>query len=414
MSIDRICLSCSGTRIRYFFEQKQVPAHVVLLMSSRQEALGYPKGDIRLGICLDCGFVGNYLYDDSLHEYSQRYEETQGYSATFNRFLHELTADLIEKYDLRGKRILEIGCGKGEFLHLLCEMGNNQGLGLDPAYIPGRDRASTDARVSFKQEMYSSAHAHPIPDCVVCKMTLEHISGVGKFIRQLHRDLAASTGTLLFFQVPNAKKVFSQGGFWDVYYEHTSYFSAGSLGRLFRNSGFQILDLYSGYDDQYLMITARPLAAGEIAEVHPLEESPEELLCEVEHFRSVVMHKRQEWRSYIMAARARGERVVLWSGASKSVAFLSLLELGDEIEYAVDINPNKHGFFMPGTGQEVVAPEFLAHYQPDLVIAMNPVYLEEIQLELDRLGVGAKLISAEAEFLDHGHPPERAIAATVA
>jgi hypothetical protein len=40
-----------------------------------------------------------------------------------------------------------------------------------------------------------------------------------------------------------------------------------------------------------------------------------------------------------------------------------------------------------------VGPDFLVDYQPDLVIAMNPIYLDEIQRDLDRLGVGAALMA---------------------
>jgi hypothetical protein len=47
---------------------------------------------------------------------------------------------------------------------------------------------------------------------------------------------------------------------------------------------------------------------------------------------------------------------------------------------------------MAGTGQEIVAPEFLKRYRPDVVIVMNPVYCNEIQQDLDRMGVTAELM----------------------
>ena len=46
--------------------------------------------------------------------------------------------------------LLEIGCGKGEFLHLLCEGGRNRGIGIDPAYVE-RERP-LDCAGSFKAE----------------------------------------------------------------------------------------------------------------------------------------------------------------------------------------------------------------------------------------------------------------------
>jgi hypothetical protein len=82
---------------------------------------------------------------------------------------------------------------------------------------------------------------------------------------------------------------------------------------------------------------------------------------------------------------------VLWGAGSKGVAFLTTLDIRHEIEYAVDINPHKHGTFMAGTGQQIVAPEFLKGYRPDIVIVMNPIYCNEIQRELDRMGIGVEV-----------------------
>jgi hypothetical protein len=75
------------------------------------------------------------------------------------------------------------------------------------------------------------------------------------------------------------------------------------------------------------------------------------------------------------------------------VAFLTTLKLADQIEYVVDINPYRHGKYMPGTGQEIVSPQFLTQYRPQKVIVMNPIYCEEIQRDLDRLSVNADLLS---------------------
>ena len=53
------------------------------------------------------------------------------------------------------------------------------------------------------------------------------------------------------------------------------YFSHGSLARLFRQERFDVFDLWTDYDDQYLMIETRPSVAA-LTEAHPAEESVEE------------------------------------------------------------------------------------------------------------------------------------------
>ena len=64
----------------------------------------------------------------------------------------------------------------------------------------------------------------------------------------------------MLFELPDVRRVLDEVAFWDVYYEHCSYFSAGSLARLFRATGFEVLDLALDYDDQYLLLEARPSA----------------------------------------------------------------------------------------------------------------------------------------------------------
>ena len=86
------------------------------------------------------------------------------------------------------------------------------------------------------------------------------------------------------------------------------------------------------------------------------------------------------------------QRVVLWGSLSKGTAFLTTLKIGEEIEYVVDINPFRQNKYMPGTGQKIVGPEFLAEYRPSHIVVMNPIYCKEIQRDLDKMGVKAELL----------------------
>ncbi|HZA66216.1 MAG TPA: hypothetical protein VE592_04655, partial [Geminicoccaceae bacterium] len=95
-------------------------------------------------------------------------------------------------------------------------------------------------------------------------------------------------------------------------------------------------------------------------------------------------------RAWLSRRQRAGDKTVLWGGGSKAVAFLTTLEIKDGVDYAVDVNRRRHGTFIAGTGQQIVAPEFLAGYQPDAIIVMSPIYLPEITADLERLGVHPK------------------------
>lgn len=101
----------------------------------------------------------------------------------------------------------------------------------------------------------------------------------------------------------------------------------------------------------------------------------------------------ERWRGELRGRYAAGERSVLWGAGSKAVAFLTALGLDGEVQLTVDINPYKQGMYLAGSGRQVVAPQDLVGYGPDLVVVMNPVYLDEIRGDLDRLGVDADLVA---------------------
>jgi hypothetical protein len=73
------------------------------------------------------------------------------------------------------------------------------------------------------------------------------------------------------------------------------------------------------------------------------------------------------------------------------VAFLNTIGITDEIEFVVDINPYRQGKYLPGSGKLIVAPNFLRDYRPDVVVAMNPIYLDEIRKDLNSLGLDPEL-----------------------
>ena len=386
----RLCPNCSARGMLQFYSIDDVPVHSCLLVPDRVEALRFPRANLKLGFCSACGFVSNTWFDPSVHDYAGKYEETQGFSGRFNAFAESLAKRLVERYDLRGKDVLEIGCGKGEFLVLLSRLAGNRCVGIDPSFIPERLPLQPCEQVTFIRDFYSEKYSDLKADFICCRHTLEHIGPTREFMTTLRKSIGDRMGTLVFFEVPDFLRVLREGAFWDIYYEHCSYFSAGSLARLFRSNGFDIVELGLDFDSQYLLITARPSdKPGE--QMLEAENDLEALAEAVINFEEVCSARIGEWKARIREIAARGERMVAWGSGSKGVAFLTTLGITKGIEYVVDINPYRHGKFMPGTGQQIVAPEFLAKYLPQHVIVMNPIYRAEVERDLARLGVKAEV-----------------------
>jgi FlaA1/EpsC-like NDP-sugar epimerase len=118
-----------------------------------------------------------------------------------------------------------------------------------------------------------------------------------------------------------------------------------------------------------------------------------QLASDITDFAANFKNKVETWRSELEQIKGKGQRAVVWGAGSKGVNFLNVLNIQDPIEYVVDINPRKQGMYIAGTGQQIVPPEFLRNYQPDVVIVMNSIYKSEIQQLTTSLGVTAQFVS---------------------
>jgi SAM-dependent methyltransferase len=388
---EHICPNCHHQGLSIFYEVRNVPVHSCLMLSTQQEALDFPCDDIILGHCDRCGFITNVAFDRKWSAYAPNYEDQQSFSPTFNQFAIDLADRLIEKYDLHNKDVVEIGCSKGDFLILLCTLGNNRGIGIDPSVVPGRVNSEASNRVAFIREYYSEHHAEYVGDFICCRHTLEHIQPTAEFLQIVRRSIGDRSDVAVFFEIPDTTRVLQDLAFEDIYYEHCSYFTPGSLARLFRFCGFEVTDLYQAYGNQYLLIEAKPVATPS-QKIHPLEESRDRMAQDVKYFATEIAKKLGRWKQQLEQWNRQGERVAIWGSGSKCVAFLTTLNAADKVQHVVDINPHRHGKFIPGVGKEIMPPEFLKEYQPDRLIVMNPIYCGEIQQMLDEMGVTTEVI----------------------
>jgi hypothetical protein len=386
-----ICPNCEAGEMSLFYEVKNIPVHSVLLMPTRERALNYPRRDLKLGFCGNCGFISNTAFDPSVHEYSMSCEESQGFSPTFNAFARGLAQRWVEQYQLQGRSVLEIGCGKGEFLALLVEMGMAEGVGMDPAFIPGRLETPVASQLNFIHDFYSERYTHLSADVVCCRHTLEHISPTSEFMRTVRRTIGDRKDTLLLFELPDVHRVLREAAFWDIYYEHCSYFTTGSLARLFRKHGFDLLELELEYDGQYIVIAGRPSNDGRLLPFDG-ESDLAAVAQAVADFPERFRNAKESWISRLNRLCSQGKRVVMWGGGSKAVSFITTLGLGEQIDFVVDINPHKHGKYVPGSGHAVRNPEELRDFHPDCVILMNPVYQEEVRTMLGSMRLSPQIL----------------------
>lgn len=381
------CPACRERSLAPFYRLKNIPVHSCLLLPSSEEARAFPRAKLELAICPACGFICNTQFDPRWSAYSQEYEDQQSFSPTFNRFAKVLAQDLISRYALYSKDVLEIGCGKGDFLVLLSKLGDNRAVGIDPSIHPERQRHGANGRIKWIAEYFGQQHAFYPVDFLCCRHTLEHIYDVNEFMGTLVRVIGERQ-IPVFFEVPDSMRVLNDCALEDIYYEHCSYFTAGSLARLFRHFGFAVTTICKAYDDQYLLLEA--MAGEQLPEFElPRVESVDEVVAAVERFQDALPAKLKEWRDMM----DHNTRIALWGSGSKCVSLLSSLDLSPDNICVVDINPYRHGRYMAGSGMKIMPPDYLRKFKPQRVVAMNRIYQVEIGEMLRQMHVSAELIA---------------------
>ena len=387
-NIESICPSCKSSNTNIFLNIPKVPVHCNLLWETSDDALRAPMSEIILGFCEDCEHIFNCAFDPALMEYTQQYENSLHFSPYFQDYAMELADRLIETYDLHGKSIIEIGCGKGEFLKLLCERGGNRGVGFDSSY-ENVGETDSDLEITFIKDFYSDRYLNYRPDFICCRQVLEHIQYPYDFMTDLRR-MIGNKDTIVFFEVPNVDYTLKDLGIWDLIYEHRSFFSRSSLMYLFKACGFSVRNVAQSYEGQFLCIEAVP------EKLHT--DTKGERICDmkmrhnVEKFTETFWARIETWQEKVRMMERSGQKAVLWGAGSKGVTFLNMIGGKEKIKYVIDINPRKQGKYIPGTGHKILPPEFLREFRPDIVIIMNPVYINEIQQMLDSYGLSAQLM----------------------
>lgn len=386
------CPVCCGTESRVFYEIEQVPVFIGVLWPSRDEALACPKGDVRLLFCPECGFIHNRAFDATLTQYSQNYNNSLHFSPVYDAYARASAQRIIERYGVTGKTVMEIGCGKGDFLSMLCRLGENRGIGFDQSYEDNQVAPELSGRLTFINDLFGPKYSGYQADLICSRYVLEHIPQPVAFMQMLRATVAADSSPVFYFEVPNAELILSQLSIWDIIYEHCSYFNQGSLTRVFEVAGFTVINTRETFGGQFVSLEATP-TAGDLSEIPGRMEELYKLENEVDLFPAHCQSVLGRWRDTLSQVTRSGKKTILWGAGAKGVSFLNLLNVSNEIEYVVDINPAKHGKYLPGSGQQVVSPEFLKEYRPDTVMTLNPVYRDEIQGMLNELGLEPRIFS---------------------
>ena len=343
------CQCCQGRDLVKIYETGALPIFQNKVYATRKEAEDAECGEVVLLRCSNCGLVCNGSFDANRMLYDGEYQNEQAHSPYFDSYLHNVVG-LIEKSGFAGERIIEIGCGKGTFLKKLWDAGF-EATGFDTTY------EGTDPRVV--RDYYSTRYRDHKAGLYVLRHTLEHIGHPLHFLREIG-EIAEFQG-FVFIEVPSFEWIVQHRAFWDIFYEHCNYFTLGFLQNLFTEAQGGYL-----FQGQYMYVLA-PFAA--------LKEKSGRLQDGTAEDDSALGEELEMLRAFVRQRKG----LVVWGAGAKGSTFVNTTDPQREhISRVVDVNPNKAGNFIAGSGHEIVSPAALPD-EPLEILVVNDNYLEEIR-----------------------------------
>ncbi len=308
--------------------------------------------------CSSCGLV--QLNNDPV-SYYREVIRAAAFSEEMREFRRAQFRAWIEKYQLTAKSVLEVGCGRGEYLALLKEC---------PVDAHGLEYAVSSVEVCQKQglsvlrgfpDKEGQLFAHAPFDAFVCLNFLEHWPDPNVVLHAIKANLVE--GGIGLVEVPNFDMIVHKGLFSEFIADHLLYFDHKTLSFVLQKNGFEVLECTSIWHEYILSAVIKK-------RVHT------DLGC-FETYRAKITKELDDFLSRMPTAR-----VAVWGAGHQALSVLSLANLGSRICYVVDSAVFKQGKYTPATHVPIVSPEALASDPVDAVIVMAASYSDEVAKNL--------------------------------
>jgi len=377
------CSICGGSTVSALRRAK-LPAVQNRVYESPRIAKSAAAGTLDVHVCSVCGYAFNIAFDPAAAIYDKNYNNDVP-SPLFWEYYREIAGYLHNKYLPSGGTVLDIGCGKGQFIDVMTrDFPDVKAVGIDPSC-----ESQQRERLTLISDRFPPAHPFPAPDLIVCRHTLEHIQDPVSFIRRISERVIPETP--VFFEVPDASWIVKNLAFWDWCYEHVNYFVPSSAVMAMRVGGIEQVSHRTAFGGQYLWLEG--IVAGEASADQAAQSAfPQELLEYSKREATDI----EAMQRQLLRKKDSGWRIAVWGMATKGIEFLELVDApGTLVDYCIDINAQKQGKYTPLTARQIQSPEALSGCnEPLVVVVMNPNYASEIRAECERMRLDVSFLLA--------------------
>jgi SAM-dependent methyltransferase len=280
-------------------------------------------------------------------------------SGGMKKFRNAQFRHFVKKYGLTGKKILEIGCGRGDYLSVMSETGAiSYGLENSKSSVEYCRKNGLKAIRGFIDNESHRIKEGPFDSFYIMSF-LEHLPDLRTLMSGIRNNLKKEAVGLI--EVPNFDMMLRKKLYAEIIIDHLFYFTGDTLQKFLSHNGFDVLELNPVWHDFILSAVVKKRASADMKDA-------------AFYFKKL----EKDINAYVDSNRRMGGKVAIWGAGHQAFTVMSICKLTGKIEYVVDSAPFKQGKFTPATHIPIVPPDILAKKPVNAVMVMAGSYNNEI------------------------------------
>lgn len=384
MSDAPTCRSC-GSAVEIVLDLGLTPVADLLLTKDQLDD-PEPAFPLVVGFCTSCALLAlvDLLAQDELYtsDYPYYTSEVPGLIEHFGASARSL----LESCDLRDDSlVIEAASNDGYMLRIFAE-ASIPVLGVDPA--PGPAEVAEGVGVPTIVDFFSAEVARRIVDegrrcdLLLGNNVLNLVPDPDDFARAV--DLLLTEDGTVVLEIPYLLDTLDDGAYDNFFHQNSSYFSLTATQRLFGRHGLGVSDVerISTFGGSLRVTLTRGAEPSEAVLALAADEEGRGVKAPglYRDFARRARESRDELVGLLTLLVSEGRSIVAYGAAGgMATTLVSFADIDSSvIEYAVDANPHKHGWYTPGSHLLIRPAEVLSEEQPDVVLLLAWNYADAV------------------------------------
>ena len=313
-------------------------------------------GGITLKIyqCSGCGLI--QLSNDPVFYYKDVIRAS-AFSEEMKQFRIKQFRSFVKKYSLKNKKVIEVGCGRGEYLMIMRQFGVDlYGIEHYEESAAFCQKNNLNVLKGFIEDSYYVINYGPF-DAFYILNFFEHLPNPSTVLRGIYNNLADNAVGLI--EVPNLNMILRKKLFSEFTIDHLLYFTKESLSMALELNGFELIEINEIWYDYIISAVVKKRNK-----------------LDLSSFNDHQMLIKKDIEDYINSFG--GKKVAIWGAGHQALAVMSLADLKDKIKCVIDSAVFKQGKYTPVTHIPIVSPDVISSETIDAVIVMAAGYSDEV------------------------------------